>query len=97
MIELDGYGRITNLEKCLKDGILEIENPARYIGSEYIFGRKPYEEGDVKCAMCFPDLYEIGMANNAIRILYDIINNTPGAFCDRVFAVAPDFENMLSE
>ena len=97
MIELDRYGRITNLEKCLENGILEIENPARYIGSEYIFGRKAYKEGDVRCAMCFPDLYEIGMANNAIRILYDIINNTPGAFCDRVFAVAPDFEAMLRE
>ena len=47
--------------------------------------------------MCFPDLYEIGMANNAIRILYDIINRTEGAFCDRVFAVAPDFEKMLRQ
>ena len=97
MIGLDEYGRIKNLEQCLENGILEIENPARYIGSEYIFGRKPYSAGDVKCAMCFPDLYEIGMANNAIRILYDIINRTEGAFCDRVFAVAPDFEKMLRQ
>ncbi len=97
MIGLDEYGRIENLEQCLENGILEIENPARYIGSEYIFGRKPYSPGDVKCAMCFPDLYEIGMANNAIRILYDIINRTEGAFCDRVFAVAPDFEQMLRQ
>ena len=87
----------TELERLLGNRFLEIENPARYIGSEYIHGRKAYEEGMVKCAMCFPDLYEIGMANNAIRILYDLINRIPDAMCDRVFAVAPDFEALLRE
>lgn len=93
----DSYGRIIDLQESLGSGFLMIENPARYLGSEFIHNRKPYSEGDVKCAMCFPDLYEIGMANNAVRILYDIINRTEGAFCDRVFAVAPDFEAMLRE
>ena len=93
----DAFGRIQDLEKSLGNGFLEIENPARYLGSEFIYNRKHYEDGYVKCAMCFPDLYEIGMANNAIRILYDIINRTEGAFCDRVFAVAPDFEGMLRD
>lgn len=93
----DRFGRITDLEQCLGSSFLMIENPARYLGSEFIHNRKHYREGDVKCAMCFPDLYEIGMANNAVPILYDIINRTEGAFCDRVFAVAPDFEAMLRE
>lgn len=93
----DAFGRIQDLEKCLGNGFLEIENPARYLGSEFIHNRKHYADGYVRCAMCFPDLYEIGMANNAIRILYDIINRTEGAFCDRVFAVAPDFEAMLRQ
>ena len=84
-----------DLEKQLGNGFLEIENPARYIGSEYIYDQKHYEKGMIKCAMCFPDLYEIGMANNAIRILYDLINRIPEAVCDRVFAVAPDFEALL--
>ena len=84
-----------DLEKQLGNGFLEIENPARYIGSEYIYNQKHYKEGMIKCAMCFPDLYEIGMANNAIRILYDLINRIPEAVCDRVFAVAPDFEALL--
>ena len=84
-----------DLEKQLGNGFLEIENPARYIGSEYIYNQKRYKEGMIKCAMCFPDLYEIGMANNAIRILYDLINRIPEAVCDRVFAVAPDFEALL--
>ena len=97
MIRYDEAGRIINLEEELGDGFLEIENPARYIGSEYIYGRKTYRPGYTRCAMCFPDLYEIGMANNAVRILYDIMNRNPNAVCDRVFAVAPDFENLLRE
>ncbi|MBR4120881.1 MAG: B12-binding domain-containing radical SAM protein, partial [Spirochaetales bacterium] len=96
-MKYDDFGRIENLQQSLGNRFLEIENPARYLGSEFIHTRKPYTKGDVKCAMCFPDLYEIGMANNAVRILYDIINRTEGAFCDRVFAVAPDFEAMLRE
>ncbi len=95
MIEYDKSGRILNLEAALGPSFLEIENPARYLGSEYYFGKKTYKDGDVKCAMCFPDLYEIGMSNNAIRIIYDILNRIDGAVCDRVFAVAPDFEKML--
>ena len=97
MTRYDESGRILNLEELLGDGFTEIENPARYIGSEYIYGKKRYEKGNVRCCMCFPDLYEIGMANNAVRILYDIMNRNANAVCDRVFAVAPDFEKLLRE
>ena len=97
MIERDELGRIVDLEGCLGPGFLEVENPSRYIGSEYIYGRKSPKEGDLKCAMCFPDMYEIGMSNNAMRIIYDILNRFDSVFCDRVFAVAPDFESMLRE
>jgi len=97
MTRCDESGRILNLEELLGDGFTEIDNPARYIGSEYIYGKKRYEKGNVRCCMCFPDLYEIGMANNAVRILYDIMNRNDNAVCDRVFAVAPDFEKLLRE
>lgn len=95
MIQLDSSSRISSLEKVLGHSFLEIENPARYLGSEYYFGRKNYSNGDIKCAMCFPDLYDIGMCNNAVRIIYDLLNRIDGTFCDRVFAVAPDFEKLL--
>ncbi len=97
MIRFDEFGRIVDLENALGNSFLEIENPARYLGSEYIHGQKHYEKGNVKACMVFPDLYEIGMANNAIRILYDIIDRCDNAYCDRAFAVAPDFEAMLRE
>ena len=81
--------------ELLKPHILDIENPSRYFPSEYIYGKKNYVSGMLKCAICFPDLYEIGMSNNAVRIIYNQLNNLENVYCDRVFSVAPDFEKLL--
>jgi radical SAM family uncharacterized protein len=76
--------------------LLGVEKPARYLGGEAGVIRK---EGDglLSVALCFPDLYEIGMSNNAIRILYSTLNASRGVRAERVFAPAPDFEALLSE
>lgn len=81
----------------LKKSLLGVENPARYAGSEYHFNRKRPAEGDIGVCMCFGDLYEIGMANNAVKIIFDILNSMDGVFCDRGFSVAPDFEEVLRD
>ena len=77
--------------------LLTIENPARYIGGEFEYGtRRIPEEATVHVGICFPDLYEIGMSNNAVRILYDLVSSMQAPVsCDRVFSVAPDFEQFL--
>jgi len=65
------------------------------VGGEYgILSRK---KADLYMAVAFPDLYEIGMSNQAIRILYNRLNELDGISCDRVFAPAVDFENLLQE
>ncbi len=75
--------------------LLSVEKPARYLGGEQGAVRKP---GDLyTVALCFPDLYEIGMSNNAMRILYAGLNALPGVRCERVFAPARDFEDLLRE
>jgi radical SAM family uncharacterized protein/radical SAM-linked protein len=71
-----------------------VEKPARYLGGEFGSIRK-IGDNFLTFALCFPDLYEIGMSNNAIRILYDGLNRLPGVRCERVFAPAPDFEALL--
>ncbi|MDR1411511.1 MAG: TIGR03936 family radical SAM-associated protein [Spirochaetaceae bacterium] len=88
----------------LKDlgGLLStVEKPARYTGGEYgrLAGIPPgAAEGTVLyMAAAFPDLYEIGMSNQAARILYNRLNRIPGIVCDRAFAPAPDFEKLLRE
>ena len=79
--------------------LVAIEKPARYLGREA--GSHPsVAPGDdrLKVALCFPDLYEIGMSNNAIRILYnDLGALADRMICERVFAPAPDFEKLLRE
>jgi radical SAM family uncharacterized protein len=76
--------------------LLQVEKPARYLGGEVGSIRK---NGDdlFNIALCFPDLYEIGMSNNAIRILYSGLNAKPSVRAERVFAPAPDFERLLAE
>jgi len=73
--------------------LLTVEKPARYVGGEY--GRLSRLDADMHMAVAFPDLYEIGMSNQALRILYKHLNAIKGVCCDRVFAPAPDFEALL--
>jgi radical SAM superfamily enzyme YgiQ (UPF0313 family) len=70
-----------------------VEKPGRYVGGEY--GCLAKTEGDLRLLIAFPDLYEIGMSNQALRILYNRLNQLAGVSCDRAFAPAPDFEGLL--
>lgn len=75
--------------------LLEVQRPAAYLGGERNAVVKP--EAQLRMAVCYPDLYEVGMANNGIKILYDRVNTLEGVACERVFAVAPDMERLLRE
>lgn len=90
---------IVDIRSIFSNKLLTIENPARYIGGEYIYGpQKRLEECQFHVALSFPDLYEIGMANNAMRILYHLVASIDLPISvDQVFAVAPDFEALLRE
>ncbi|MGI6466456.1 MAG: TIGR03960 family B12-binding radical SAM protein [Sphaerochaetaceae bacterium] len=79
--------------------LIALSNPVRYIGGEYSYGpKKPLLEKQLHIGLCFPDLYEIGMSNNAMRLLYNQINSIgEDVLCDRVFSVAHDFEQFLKE
>ncbi|MDR3122717.1 MAG: hypothetical protein LBU16_02935, partial [Treponema sp.] len=75
-----------------------MEKPARYAGGEH--GRlargPPENDGSLfNMLIAFPDLYEIGMSNQAFRIIYNALNAIEGVSCDRAFAPAPDFEALL--
>lgn len=77
--------------------LLNFQKPARYIGSELGVPKKDYENSFVRFALCFPDLYEIGMSNLGIKIIYDIINSLEYSSCERVFSVWFDFEKYLRD
>ena len=78
-------------EKLLK----KVQKPGRYTGGEYGEIIKDKSVTDVRFAFAFPDMYEIGMSNLGIKILYGIINNLDYAWCERVFAPAKDFAEEL--
>jgi len=71
----------------------KIQKPARYLGGES--GSTVKQTAAFRLALCFPDLYEIGMANNAMRILYAGLNNLDDIACERVFSVGLDYEALL--
>jgi radical SAM-linked protein len=75
--------------------LLTVDKPARYTGGEY--GIKSKKEALFRTLIAFPDLYEIGMGNQALKIIYNRMNSIQGVFCDRAFAPAPDFEKLLRE
>ena len=63
-----------------------VQKPARYIGGEFNEVQKDKDSVDVRVAFCFPDTYEIGMSNVGMRILYGLMNEIDGVWCERVFA-----------
>ncbi len=75
--------------------LLKVQKPSRYTGGELNGVIKP--DASFRMAISYPDLYEVAMSNNGIKILYDRVNAVKGAACERVFAVAPDFESILRE
>jgi radical SAM-linked protein len=78
--------------------LLSVDKPARYTGGEA--GRLAANknlENELSTIIAFPDLYEIGMGNQAVRIIYNHLNVKKNIFCDRAFAPAPDFEKLLHE
>jgi len=72
-----------------------VQKPARYVGGEYKEIIKDKKEVDLRVAFCFPDTYEIGMSNLGMRILYAIMNQIPGVWCERVFAPWGDMEEAM--
>lgn len=72
-----------------------VQKPARYTGGEFNQVVKPLEEVDVRVAYCFPDTYELGMSNLGMRILYGVMNEMPGVWCERVFAPWGDMEEAM--
>ena len=74
-----------------------VQKPARYTGGEWGEIKKNLEDVRVRVAFCFPDTYEIGMSNLGMRILYGVMNEMDGVWCERVFAPWGDMEDAMRE
>ena len=85
-------------KSALNDEILlNIEKPARYIGGEINSVMKEKEKVDIRFAMCFPDVYEIGMSHLGIQILYDMLNRREDTWCERVYSPWLDLDKVMRD
>ena len=84
---------------ALSDEILmQVEKPARYIGNEVNSIVKTGDEKvKIRYAMCFPDVYEIGMSHLGMKILYDMLNRWEDVWCERVFSPWVDLDKIMRE
>ena len=77
--------------------LLSVQQPARYIGGEVNMRVKDPKKADIRFAMCFPDVYEIGMSHLGIQILYSMFNNREDIYCERVYSPWTDLDPLLRE
>lgn len=77
--------------------LLSIQQPARYIGGEVNMCVKDPKSVAIRFAMCFPDVYEIGMSHLGIQILYDMFNRREDVYCERVYSPWNDLDQVMRE
>ena len=83
------------MDRTMEMILSRVQKPARYTGGEYNAVVKDRKQVDTRVALCFPDTYEIGMSNLGIRILYGLMNELEGVWCERVFAPWGDMEDEM--
>ncbi len=87
---------IEMIRQALSDRILmQVDKPARYIGGEYNSVIKDENKVAVRFAMCFPDVYEIGMSHLGMQILYGMLNTYEDVWCERVFSPWIDLDRIM--
>ena len=83
------------MDKRLERILPRVQKPARYVGGEFNAIMKDKSKVDTRVAFCFPDTHEIGMSNLGMRILYGVMNNIEGVWCERCFAPWGDMEQEM--
>lgn len=84
------------LQEILKNELLpQVQKPGQYLGIEWGAWNKDWDQAKSRMAIIYPDLYELGMSNFGIKILYNIVNRHPDYLCDRAYAPMADMEKLL--
>lgn len=85
------------IERKLSRILLKVEKPGRYVGGEYNSITKHWSDVDFKVALAFPDIYDLGMSNLGIMLLYEQVNKREDMLAERVFSVWNDMEHLMRE
>ncbi|MDP8253967.1 MAG: TIGR03960 family B12-binding radical SAM protein [Candidatus Kaelpia aquatica] len=92
---MNNYLEPKKIEEFLLNNLSSVQKPGRYIGREHNSIEKDWDKASLRVALIYPDLYEIGMSNQGLRLLYEIINAKPEFICQRSFAPWHDMESLL--
>src|ERR687896_1628600 len=74
-----------------------VQKPIQYVGGELNSCVKDWDEAAVRWALMYPDAYEVGLPNQGVQILYEILNERPGVLAERTYSVWPDLEALMRE
>ena len=81
----------------LEPHLPEVSKPIQYVGGELNSVQKPWADTDVRWALMYPDAYEVGLPNQGVQILYEILNEREGVLAERTYSVWPDMEAVMRE
>jgi radical SAM family uncharacterized protein len=85
------------IEQKLDRILLSVAKPGRYVGGEYNSVAKAWDQTEFRAALAFPDIYDLGMSNLGLMILYDIYNQQPNMLAERVYAPWTDMEAAMRQ
>jgi radical SAM family uncharacterized protein len=88
---------VDSLYPALELLLPRVRKPVQYVGGEVGSVVKDWDEADVRWALMYPDAYEVGLPNQGIQILYEVLNEQPGVLAERAYAVWPDLEALMRE
>src|SRR5579863_8016168 len=74
-----------------------VRKPVQYVGGEVNSTVKAWDEADVRWALLYPDAYEVGLPNQGLAILYEVLNEQPGVLAERTYSVWPDMEKLMRQ
>jgi radical SAM family uncharacterized protein len=88
---------VASLFDRLEPHLLSVSKPIQYVGGELNSVGKDWDEADVRWALMYPDAYEVGLPNQGVQILYEVLNERPWILAERTYSVWPDMERVLRE
>jgi radical SAM family uncharacterized protein len=77
--------------------LMQVSKPVQYVGGELNAVTKPWDSCNVRWCLMYPDAYEIGLPNQGVQILYEVLNELDGVLAERTYAVWPDLEKLMRE
>ena len=95
--DLSTTGAAPSVFPALEALLPRVAKPVQYVGGELNARVKPWDGAQVRWALMYPDAYEVGLPNQGLMILYEVLNERPDALAERTYAVWPDLAGLMRE